>query len=276
MALTSLQKQVMAVIAANRSDTSYMAGGAVLNKDWFRLTDHLDIFHDTDEEIVATAKEDIAALESAGFKVSVDIIIYGVVECTVSRDGDDTMLQWMSETRYRYFPLVRDPEWGVRLNTADLAINKVGAASSRSKARDHIDLITIDQRYCPLGPLVLAASGKPPNYSPQRIIDEIRRRSLSLRAEDYLSVRGLPQDMTAVGIRDSLAAALDRAENYIHAADPELVGVLTVDQAGLPVGAAYPNEGVSLRRATDEAETVPTIPDETPGFQHAPTANLRY
>lgn len=266
MALTSLQKQVMAVIAANRSDTSYMAGGAVLNKDWFRLSDDLDIFHDTDEEIVATAKEDIAALESAGFKVSVDIIIYGVVECTVSRDGENTMLQWMSETRYRYFPLVRDPEWGVRLNTADLAINKVGAASSRSKARDYIDLITIDERYCPLGPLVLAASGKPPNYSPQRIIDEIRRRSLSLPAEDYLSVRGLPQDMTAVGIRDSLTAALDRAENYIHAADPELVGVLTVDQAGQPVEAAYPNEGVSLRRATDEAETVPTIPDETPGF----------
>lgn len=43
-----------------------MAGGAVLNKDWFRLSDDLDIFHDTDEEIVATAKENIAALTQSG------------------------------------------------------------------------------------------------------------------------------------------------------------------------------------------------------------------
>lgn len=257
----------MAVIAANRSETSYMAGGAVLNKDWSRLSDDLDIFHDTDEEIVATAKEDVAALEGAGFKVSIDIIIYGVVECTVSRGRQNTVLQWMSETRYRYFPLVRDPEWGVRLNTADLAINKIGAACSRTKARDYIDLITIDARFCPLGPLVLAASGKPPNFSPQKIIEEIRRRSLSVLAEDYLSVRGLPEEMTADEIRVNLTEALDRAEIYIHAADPELVAVLTVDQEGHPVQASGPaDEGVWLRRATSETETVPAFPDETPNF----------
>lgn len=149
MALTSLQKDVMAVIAANRSDTSYMAGGAVLNENWFRLSDDLHIFRDTDEEIVATAQKDMAALTDAGFKVNTDVLIYGVVEWTVSRGGDATILQWMSETRYRYFPLVRDAEWGVRLNTADLAINKVGAASTRTKARDYVDLVTIDERFSP-------------------------------------------------------------------------------------------------------------------------------
>lgn len=66
MALTPIHKRVRAVIAANRSETSYMAGGAVLNEDWFRLSDDLDIFHDTDEEIVASARKDIAAFESAG------------------------------------------------------------------------------------------------------------------------------------------------------------------------------------------------------------------
>src|SRR4051812_19483218 len=135
MALTQLQAEVMAVIAANRSETSYMAGGAVLNADWPRKSDDLDIFHDTDEEIVATAKSDIAALEAANFRVTVDVIVYGVVECTVSRGTDSTILQWMSETRYRYFPLVRDAEWGVRLHPADLAVNKVLAAASRTKAR---------------------------------------------------------------------------------------------------------------------------------------------
>lgn len=267
MALTPLQKDVMAVIAANRSETSYMAGGAVLNRDWFRLSDDLDIFHDTDEEIVATARADIIALEGAGFTVTVDVLIYGVVECTVSRVGQDTMLQWMSETRYRYFPLVRDAEWGVRLNTADLAVNKVLAAASRSKARDYVDLITIGARYAPLGPLVLGASGKPPNFSPQRIIDEIRRRSMSLPSEDYMSVRGLPADLTMGRLRDELAAGLDRAEVYIHAVAPSLVGLLPVDANGRPVEAySETTEGVVVRRATAESETVPTPGGQTPSF----------
>lgn len=267
MALTALQKDVMAIIAANRSESSYMAGGAVLNRDWFRLSDDLDIFHDTDEEIVATAKADIVALEGAGFKVTTDVLIYGVVECTVSRAGQDTMLQWMSETRYRYFPLVRDPEWGVRLNTADLAVNKLLAAASRTKARDYVDLITISAHYAPLGPLVLAASGKPPNFSPQKIIDEIRRRSQSLPAEDYISVRGLPADMTVERMREELAAALDRAETYIQAVAPSLVGLLPVDASGRPVEAYDEKaEGILIRRATAEPETVPVPVDQAPGF----------
>ena len=263
MALTELQKHVMAVIAANRSESSYMAGGAVLNKDWFRLSDDLDIFHDTDAEIVATARADIAALEAAGFAVTVDVIIYGVVECTVSRDRQHTIVQWMSETRVRYFPLVRDSEWGVRLHAADLSINKVVAASTRTAARDFIDLLTIDANFCALGPLVLAASGKPPNFSPQKIIDEIRRRALSVPAESYMSVRGLPANMSVDQIRVGLVAALDRAEAYIHAVDPRLVGVLSVNDAGMPVEVkGETGDGVSLRRTTAEIEEVPTILDE--------------
>ncbi|KRA97612.1 hypothetical protein ASD83_10865 [Devosia sp. Root685] len=268
MALTSLQKDVMAVIAANRSDTSYMAGGAVLNEDWFRLSDDLDIFHDTDEEIVATAQKDMASLTDAGFKVNTDVLIYGVVECTVSRGGDATILQWMSETRYRYFPLVRDAEWGVRLNTADLAVNKVGAASTRTKARDYVDLVTIEERFSPLGPLVLAASGKPPNFSPQKIIEEIRRRSHSVPDEDYLSVRGLPAGVTAANLRDRLTSALDRAEAYIQTADLSLVGALSVDEAGKPVAALGDHSSkFTIRRATDEVQAVPTLRDEPSGFE---------
>lgn len=260
MALTPLQIDVMAVVAANRSGSSYMAGGAVLNADWSRQSDDLDIFHDTDEEIVTTARQDIAALEAAGFKVTVDVIVYGVVECTVSRGVEATMLQWMSETKYRYFPLVRDPEWGVRLNTADLAINKVLAAASRTKARDYVDLISIDAHYAPLGPLVSAASGKPPNFSPQRIVDEIRRRSSSIPAEDYLSVRGLPVETTVDALRADLGAALDRAEAYIHQVQPEMIGLLPVDEDGRPVAVLDAKaDGITLRRATAEAESVPTL-----------------
>lgn len=46
MALTDLQKGIVKCLAANRSDTSYVAGGLVLNRDWPREPDDMDVFHD--------------------------------------------------------------------------------------------------------------------------------------------------------------------------------------------------------------------------------------
>src|SRR3954462_7614030 len=43
--LTPVQRRVLAVIAAGRSPESYLAGGAVVNRDRPRLSDDLDIFH---------------------------------------------------------------------------------------------------------------------------------------------------------------------------------------------------------------------------------------
>ena len=91
----------MAVLASNRSETSYVAGGAMLNRDWPRISDDIDFFHDTDEEIVAAARKDIKSLENAGFSVHTDIEIYGVVEATVSELGTSTTLQWMSDVDFR-------------------------------------------------------------------------------------------------------------------------------------------------------------------------------
>jgi hypothetical protein len=51
MALTDLQKRVMRSLAANRSATSCVSGGVVLNRDWPRHSDDIDVFHDTDEEV---------------------------------------------------------------------------------------------------------------------------------------------------------------------------------------------------------------------------------
>src|SRR4051794_36766119 len=168
MALTQLQSDILRCLAGNRSETSYLAGGLMLNKNWPRRSDDIDIFHDSDEEVTGTATVDIATLEAAGYKVHRDFIIYGCVDATISDGHSSTIIQWFAETRLRFFPLVRDEEWGARLHQADLAVNKILAASGRSKARDIADLVAIGRNYCPLGSLVLAASGKPPNFSPRR------------------------------------------------------------------------------------------------------------
>ena len=51
MALSQLQSKILRTLAKNRSETSYLAGGLMLNKDWHRRSDDIDIFHDTDEEV---------------------------------------------------------------------------------------------------------------------------------------------------------------------------------------------------------------------------------
>src|SRR5438105_1849559 len=185
MALTQLQSDILRHLAKNRSETSYLAGGAILNKNWQRRSDDIDIFHDTDEEVTGAAKADLSVLDAAGYKTHTDFIIYGCVDATISDGKSETIIQWFAETKRRFFPLVRDEEWGTRLHQADLAVNKVLAAAGRSKARDIADLVAIARNYCPLGPLVLAAAGKPPNFSPRRTIDEIRRHTPSIPTEEF-------------------------------------------------------------------------------------------
>lgn len=222
MALTRLQSDILRCLARHRSDSSYLAGGAALNRDWERQSDDIYIFQDTDEQITEAALADIAALEKAGYRVHKDVVIYGCVEATVSDGSASTVMQWMSESRRRFFPLVKDDEWGARLHHADLAVNKVLAASARSKARDVADLISIGRNYCPLGPLILAAAGKPPNFSPRKTIEEIRRRALSISAEDFASMKGLPADWSADFIRAEITRLLDDADRYIWRRRPTL------------------------------------------------------
>lgn len=258
MALTQLQSDILRWLAKNRSETSYLAGGLILNKNWQRRSDDIAIFHDTDEEVTDAAKADLAVLDAAGYKTHTDFIIYGCVDATVSDGTSSTIVQWFAETKRRFFPLVKDEEWGVRLHQADLAVNKVLAASGRSKARDIADLIAIGRNYCPLGPLVLAAAGKPPNFSPRRTIDEIRRHALSIPAEEFAAVKGLPADWSAACMRDEALRLIELADKYIMSAAPDLVGVLAVNKNHVPIEVSDRKRGDAiLRKATAEPEVMP-------------------
>lgn len=259
MVLSALQTKIMRTLAPNRSEASYFAGGVVLNRDWPRRSDDIDVFQDTDEAVVDTADHDIETLRDAGFRVTTDIKIYGLVEATVSADGQSTLIQWMSETRWRYFPLVRDQAWGVRLHQADLAVNKVLAASTRTKARDFVDLAVIAEQMCPLGPLAMAAAGKPPHLSPQTIVDEIRRRGLSVADEEFAGVAGMPETWTPAYIREVLVSALDRADGFMTTADPEVVGRLAVDADEIPIEVpeGQLNDTIVVRVPTQEPEEMP-------------------
>lgn len=258
MTLTDLQKTVLRLLATNRSESSYVAGGITLNRDWPRQSDDIDIFHDSDEDVVAAARKDIDVLTIAGFRVHVDVMVYGCVDATVSDGISATIIQWFGETKRRFFPLVKDEDWGARLHQADLAVNKVLAAAGRSKARDIADLVAISQLYCPLGPLVIAAAGKPPHFSPGRTIEEIRRHALSIPTEDYLAIKGLPADWTAQFIRAEAILQVDLAEQYVMSAPVKTIGLLAVDPNGIPIQVTDATlDTAVLRKATGEPEVMP-------------------
>jgi hypothetical protein len=258
LALTDLQKRIMQRLSLNRSQSSYLAGGLILNLDWPRRSDDIDIFHDTDEEVSEVAKKDIADLEKEGFRVTVDVRAYGTYEATVSDNSSSTVIQWMSDTRIRFFPLVKDEQWGLRLHQADLAINKVLAASSRRKARDFADIVAISTNMCPVGPLVMAAAGKPPAYSPQKIIEQIRWHAQAISDDEYSAVKGLPADWTPQFIRAEVTKQMDLAETYIMSAPVALVGVLSVDADGTPIEVTSETiKDAVLRKATEEPDVMP-------------------
>jgi hypothetical protein len=258
MALTDLQKRIMRRLSANRSETSYLAGGVILNMDWSRRSDDIDIFHDSDEAVSAAALKDIADLESAGFRISVDVRTFGLFEARVSDDGSSTTIQWMSETRLRFFPLVKDEQWGLRLHQSDLAVNKVLAAASRRKARDFADIVAISENMCPLGPLVMAAAGKPPSFSPQKIVEQVRWHAQSIADEEYAAIKGLPETWTPQFMRAAMTRQADLAEDYIARAPVEMVGILAVNAQATPVEVTAEGlASVILRKATAEPEVMP-------------------
>ena len=111
--LTELQARAAKLMAANRSEESYFAGGAVLNEHWKRLSDDLDVFHDYENTIDPLVRKDVRALEDDGLDVFVDHDLWGSVEARVRDESRrETIVLWMGETRMRYFPLVTDPLWG--------------------------------------------------------------------------------------------------------------------------------------------------------------------
>jgi hypothetical protein len=263
MAVTGLQKRIMQRLASNRSETSYLAGGLVLNRDWSRQSDDIDIFHDRDEDVAEVARKDMADLEADGLRVHLDVKAFGTYEATVSDEKTSTVIQWMSDTRIRFFPLVKDEQWGLRLHQADLAVNKILAAASRRKARDFVDLVTIAKDMCPLGPLIMAASGKPPNYSPQKIVEQIRWHAQSISEAEYASVKGMPADWTPEFIRAEMTRLADLAEAYILLAPIEIVGVLAVDGSEIPVEVRKGAPGsATLRRATEAPNVMPPVKEQ--------------
>jgi hypothetical protein len=225
-----VQKRVLAVIAAGRSPESYLAGGAVLNRERPRLSDDLDIFHDEEHRVLTQAERDVAALATAGFRLRPVVREFGLVEYEAEGEEGRTIVQWMGDTDLRFFPILQDEIFGWRLSDADLAVNKVMAAASRRQVRDAVDVAALHRDYLSLGALAWAAAGKTA-LGPGEIVENVVRNAVTQPREAYAAVRST-EPVDGAGIISALMAARDHAHEQFRALPSESYGCLFVDARG--------------------------------------------
>ncbi|MBM4250607.1 MAG: hypothetical protein FJ146_01380 [Deltaproteobacteria bacterium] len=90
---------------------------------------------------------------------------------TVSKGEDQVKLEWVRDTAFRFFLVVKDDVLRYRLHDVDLAINKCLALANRSEVRDALDCIELDRDALSLAASIVAACGKDPGFTPELMLE---------------------------------------------------------------------------------------------------------
>ncbi len=242
MPLTALQKDVLAVLAGNRSEESHFAGGIVLNAtdSSARFSHDFDIFHELAEEVTSASNRDVEALRHAGFQVETPSR-YGEWEkdttfrkAKVSRGSESVEIDWAADSAFRFFPIERDPLLGWRLHLFDIATNKALALSARTETRDYVDIVELHKTF-PLPAICWAACGKDPGFNPLSLLKMMRRFAKVDPAKlEEIQARALDPKLLKVAwieMSDAAEAEMTRVADE----RPDLpIGVAFVDAAGKP------------------------------------------
>lgn len=224
MPLSKLQSDILRLLAANRDPESYVGGSTPLNWNLPRYSGDIDFFHDREERVAQAAEQDTAVLQDHGFILEWlrrEPTFYSIL---VRRGDETSKLEWVVDSDFRFFPAVKDDLFGYMLHPIDLATNKVMAAAGRREPRDVVDLVTIHDQVLPLGAVVWSAVGKSLGFTPEGLINEIRRLARYTEA-DFRRVASEPAVDPAV-IMNRFRIALDEAEAFVLRMPTEKIGLL--------------------------------------------------
>ena len=242
MPLTALQKDLLAVLAANRSEESHFAGGIVLHtaEDSARFSRDFDIFHELAGEVTRASNRDVESLRRAGFQVKTRSPA-GEWEkestfrkAQVSRGTETVEIDWAADSAFRFFPIERDARLGWRLHLFDVATNKALALSARAETRDYVDIVELHKTY-PLAAICWAACGKDPGFSPLSLLQMMKRFARINPAElEEIQARALdPKVLKTAWVE--MSAEAEAKMTRLADERPDLpIGVAFVDGAGRP------------------------------------------
>jgi hypothetical protein len=219
-----LQSAILRLLAAHRDPESYVAGSTFLIRQGPRYSGDIDIFHDREERVARAAAEDVAALQGAGMDVTWQRREPLFYQALVTGVADTTRLEWVVDSDFRFYPAQRDAEFGYVLHPADLATNKIMAAAGRREPRDIVDLVDIHQHILPLGAVAWAAVGRALGFTPEGLINEVRRMARYTEA-DFDRVASEPPVDPAETMR-RLRQALDEADSFVRRMPTGKIGML--------------------------------------------------
>jgi hypothetical protein len=242
MPLTTFQKEILAVLAANRTEESHFAGGVVLNasNDSPRFSRDFDIFHELAQEVVRASDQDVASLRAAAFDIET-FSYHGEWEkestfrkAKIKRAEESVEIDWAADSAFRFFPIERDPLLGWRLHLFDGAVNKALALAARTETRDYLDILEFG-RIFPLAAICWAGCGKDPGFTPLSLLSMMRRFA-RIDPVELQKIKARALDPKA--LKMSWIEMSEAAEAKIRAlADekPEIpAGVAFVDASGKP------------------------------------------
>ena len=242
MPLTAFQKEVLAVLAGNRSEESHFAGGLVLNApdDSARFSHDFDIFHELAEEVTRASNRDVNSLRAAGVTVETPSR-YGEWEkeatfrkARVSRGGQTIEIDWAADSAFRFFPIERDPILGWRLHLFDVATNKALALSARTETRDYVDIVELHRTF-PLAAICWAACGKDPGFTPLSLLKMMRRFARIDPTElDKIKARALDPRILKVAWIEMSDEAGGKMTQLADDKPDTPIGVAFVDASGKP------------------------------------------
>jgi hypothetical protein len=229
MPLTEYQSALGRLLAGNRSEDSYLAGGAAIlvSPNTQRYSQDLDYFHDSAERVATAFADDRKTLYGAGYAVEAEITQPGYIRAVVRKGNEATKLEWAQDSSWRFMPVIRSDAFGFQLHPIDLATNKVLALAGRDEPRDLVDTLYLHRNVLELGPLVWAAVGKDPGFSPLSLLELLRRRG-KIRPEELARLHlSAPIDVRQV--KEEWMAALQSAEAFVASRPPDEVGCLYYD-----------------------------------------------
>jgi hypothetical protein len=98
-------------------------------------------------------------------------------------------MEWVADSDFRFFPTIQDEIFGYIPLTSPLT--RYPPRYGRREPRDIVDLLTVHERILSLGAAVWAAAGKALGFTPEGIINEIRRLA-RYTAEDFQRIASDP------------------------------------------------------------------------------------
>jgi len=231
MPLTEFQKQVLRLLASNRSPNSHVARGTALNTSpaSARFSLDIDIFHDAQELVEASARLDAETLESHGYSLHWLTVNPYFFRAVVTRGDQQLKLEWAVDSAYRFFPVVQDPDLGWRLHDADLATNKALALGGRSETRDLLDIVMVDESFLPLQAVVWAACAKDPGFTPVFLLEQMARNA---RVDPLVLSNIAARPISPTELKRKWLEIYERALAKVEAFLRETPGCFYVDSEG--------------------------------------------